>query len=82
MEFTEEDRDTTENLKIPVKTQKGVITVNTQNICAYYADKKDSTAIMLANGEPMSIPLSIKNFEKILARTETIIDLAKFINEN
>ena len=82
MEFTEDDKDTAENLKINTRTQRGIITVNTQNICAYYADKNDSTAIILANGEPMSVPVSLKKFETILSRVETIIDLAKFINEN
>jgi hypothetical protein len=80
MYFAEDDDDV---LGKKGKQEKGIITVNTNHICAYNANTEvGGTMLRMTNSEIYHCPLEIKDFEEFLAKTETILVLAEKLSEN
>jgi hypothetical protein len=74
---SEEDIEKMENLGLKPKITEtdGEISVNTNHICAYNEMDTGETMIRLSNGDCISIPLEIEDFEEILGQVESIIEI-------
>ena len=79
--YSEDDFEHKEDLNLPIEKYEGVITVNTNAICAYNEMTNGNTMLRMANGDAYECPISINAFEAILSESEVIVDLTK-IGEN
>lgn len=82
MNFAEENSEQKEDLGFKPTTVKGIIVINTRMICAYNEMDSGNTLVRMSNGDAHDLPIKITKFEKLLAQTETILDLVKYLAEN
>ena len=74
--FIEEDSDQAENLGLKPQESTGIITINTNLICAYNSTDEGYTMIRLANGDCAPIHMKEEEFEKLLSDVELIVKLS------
>jgi len=80
--FVEDDYEKKEDLGLSPKSIKDIITINTQQICAYNEMENKNTLVRMANGDAYEVPLLLETFEELLSETEVIIDLTQLVSEN
>ena len=80
--FVEDDYEKKVDLGLSPESTKDIITVNTQQICAYNEMDNKNTLVRMANGDAYEVPLLISTFEELLSETEVIIDLTKLVSDN
>jgi len=74
--FIEGDAEAMENLGLTPQESTGMITINTNLVCAYNQMDNGQTMIRMANGDCAPIPMSEEEFEKLLSEVELIVKLS------
>lgn len=79
VEDDEEDEEKLHNLGLQNHQYEGIININTNMICAYNEMSNKNTLVRMANGDAYEVPLRETEFEELLTKIESIIDLAAMV---